>query len=51
MWTYVLNLLRPFKGVRKQYRASYVAICEFRSLEGISPLIIAAVVTFHTFYI
>ena len=50
MWTDVLNFLRPFKGVHKQYLSGYVAMCEFRrNLKRISPSFIASLVASHSF--
>ncbi len=45
MWTGVRNFLRPFRGVHKEYLASYVAMAEHRiNRKSITPEFIAALV-------
>ncbi len=45
MWTGVRNFLRPFRGVNKNHRSGYVAMCEHRiSRKSITPKFIAGLV-------
>jgi transposase len=48
LWVGVRNFLRPFRGVRKDRLAGYIAMCEHRiNLKCITPAFIAAFVRDH----
>ena len=48
MWTTVRSLLRPLRGVHKEYLSGYVAMCEFGiSLKRTTPSFISALVALH----